>query len=643
MNNIFLLLSLTSLSLPAVAQKRAVNKFRDPILQQIYSHGYNRLTNAVVAYFKHNNPVYRKEAALQFSSIQDSTAIPDLLLLLNDANADVRINAAFALGQMKTPLTVSGLITAIGSEQSVKVKRVELEALGRCANTEAVNFLCSYKPVGQEDKEGLARALYRAAIRKAYHKTGDEIMGAFLLPQQPEAVRHAAAYYFSAAPVAGYEKAIIDVVLHDPSANVRMGILRALRNVKTGAAQRALIAVADTAKDYRVRVDALAVLKQYNTPEVTQLAFQKLASNEHISVRITAAEYFTANKVAEQAQALMDHASNEKNWRVRTILLEAAFAVATDKKPVSELMKKSYSASKLRHEKILLATALATDPTNYSYLTTAAYTETDREVSQALFNPIRRLYAGSNLPPDSITRYAKFLVTAIQSSNKYLVSLAAKSLANSGERLAQVVKDSTFLKTARARWASDPYQTVVADLDNALAAYRAGFKREPERQTSAPKPVYKTFDWKEIVAIPVDQKIRIATDRGNYTIRLFVEEAPFTVTHFLHLVKSGAINELMFYRVIPNFVNQTGGTPSPPFDSLTSVKIRSEYNFRPHGERTVNMASSGRDTETSHWSIMLRPTPWNDYGYTVWGEVVAGMDVVNKLEMGDRILSVTIL
>ncbi len=625
------------------AQKPPANKFNDPVLQQIHTHSYNRLTDSVVFYFSHTSPVYRKEAALQFSSIQDSAAIPKLVLLLNDANHDVRLHAAFALGQMKTPLVVPGLMAAIVNEKSARVKRVELEALGRCANNEAVNFLCNYKPLTADDKEGLAWGLYRAAIRKVNNKTADNIMVAFLSPQQPEPVRHAAAYYFSAAPATGYEKQVIDVVLKDSSVDVRMGILRALRNFKTAEPQQALILLANTAKDYRIRVDALSVLKQYNTPEVLALAFKKLAPNEHTSVRITAAEYFTVNKNPEQLKAIMDHAVREQNWRVKSILLEAALAVAPDKKPVARLIESTYSKSKLRHEKIQLANALATDPMNESFLKMAALSETDREVSQAIFYALRRRYSGNNLPADSTAEYAKLLTAFVQSTNKYLVSLAARSLANSGPAMGPLVKDRSFLQDARARWANDPYKTVVTDLDNALAAYRAGFVRQRDTQANTTKPVYKSFDWKEIAAVPVDQKIRIATERGNYTIRLFVEEAPFTVTHFLNLVKAGAIRDLLYYRVVPNFVNQTGGTPAPLFDSLPSVKIRSEYNFRPHGARTVNMASSGRDTETSHWSIMLRPTPWNDYGYTVWGEVVEGMDVVNKLEMGDRILSATIL
>ncbi len=96
------------------------------------------------------------------------------------------------------------------------------------------------------------------------------------------------------------------------------------------------------------------------------------------------------------------------------------------------------------------------------------------------------------------------------------------------------------------------------------------------------------------------------------------------------------------HRVVPNFVMQAGCNRGDGYGS-EAYSIRSEFSLRRYAEGSVGMASSGKDTEGTQWFITHSPTPHLDGGYTIFATVASGMDVVNKIEVGDRIQRVYLL
>ena len=129
----------------------------------------------------------------------------------------------------------------------------------------------------------------------------------------------------------------------------------------------------------------------------------------------------------------------------------------------------------------------------------------------------------------------------------------------------------------------------------------------------------------------------IETDRGVVAIELFARDAPLTVRSFMSLVESGYFDGLTFHRVVPNFVVQ-GGDPRGDGWGGPGYQIRCELGPGPYGRGTVGMALDGRDTGGSQFFITHTPQPHLDARYTVFGRVVAGMDVVDRIVQGDRIL-----
>src|SRR3569623_3319883 len=132
------------------------------------------------------------------------------------------------------------------------------------------------------------------------------------------------------------------------------------------------------------------------------------------------------------------------------------------------------------------------------------------------------------------------------------------------------------------------------------------------------------------------------TSKGSIVVELFPKDAPNTVNNFVFLVKDGFYNGLKFHRVIPDFMIQ-GGCPQGTGTGGPGYKFKDEANNGVRHERGVlSMANAGPNTNGSQFFITHVATPWLDGKHTVFGKVVDGMDVVDKVAQGDKIKSVKI-
>ncbi|MBC7111522.1 peptidylprolyl isomerase [Methanothermobacter thermautotrophicus] len=133
----------------------------------------------------------------------------------------------------------------------------------------------------------------------------------------------------------------------------------------------------------------------------------------------------------------------------------------------------------------------------------------------------------------------------------------------------------------------------------------------------------------------------IETVKGDIELILFEEDAPNTVVNFEKLSNSGFYDGLTFHRVIPDFVIQ-GGCPVGDGTGGPGYTIKCEINPNRHVKGALSMAHAGRDTGGSQFFITLSPQPHLDGVHTVFGKVVRGMDVVESIERGDRMLRVRV-
>jgi cyclophilin family peptidyl-prolyl cis-trans isomerase/HEAT repeat protein len=145
------------------------------------------------------------------------------------------------------------------------------------------------------------------------------------------------------------------------------------------------------------------------------------------------------------------------------------------------------------------------------------------------------------------------------------------------------------------------------------------------------------------VVARIDKKVMatIHTSKGRIRIEFFPQDAPITVDSFITLARKGYFNGLTFHRVVPNFVIQ-GGDPRGDGEGGPGYQIRCEVNTRHYTRGAVGMALSGKDTGGSQFFITHSPQPHLDGGYTVFGQVISGMEVVDRISRGDVIRRVEI-
>ncbi|MGL5254590.1 MAG: peptidylprolyl isomerase [Brevinema sp.] len=136
---------------------------------------------------------------------------------------------------------------------------------------------------------------------------------------------------------------------------------------------------------------------------------------------------------------------------------------------------------------------------------------------------------------------------------------------------------------------------------------------------------------------PKNPTALIKTTMGDVQIELFVDKAPLTASNFITLAKKGYFNGIIFHRVIPDFMVQTGdptgtGTGGPGYN------IKDEFNLTlKHSKPGVlSMANAGPNTGGSQFFITVAATPWLDNKHAIFGQVIKGMDVVNKISVTPR-------
>ncbi len=155
----------------------------------------------------------------------------------------------------------------------------------------------------------------------------------------------------------------------------------------------------------------------------------------------------------------------------------------------------------------------------------------------------------------------------------------------------------------------------------------------PAKRYSAPPPIQ----------IDTNRTYRalIKTNKGDIQLQLNPAEAPITVNNFVALARDGFYDGVTFHRVVPQFVIQ-GGDPTGSGSGGPGYKFQDEPVKRPYKTGTLAMANAGPNTNGSQFFICLEDQPGLPPNYTIFGDTVAGMDVVRNIRVGDVMQSVTI-
>ncbi|MDB5235176.1 MAG: hypothetical protein JWR44_2169 [Hymenobacter sp.] len=648
------------------------NKYHDATIRQIGTAQDERNTAALLPFLTNANPVYRREAALALASVQAPTAVPGLLPLLRDAEPSVRRAAAYALGQTGDSTAVDSLRVRVLKENDGQVRRYVHEALGRTVTRRSLPELWRVETLNDTARAAaLAWGLGRAALRGL---TSPESIRRTVLvlnsPKLPTRGRLAAVVGLSRTRGADAdlarlaESTLLRVAQKDRSYAVRAAAavtLGRIANVAKPAADPA-VANAPVAKatagpaavlarlatkdpDYRVRLSAIRALPfGTETYSDSRTAVFYALRHDRAAVALTAAEWLLAHAKGESGAALaaLADANKQASPRVRAALLQAAVRHAS---PVSrptlvETIEKRYPAVPTVYEKGFLLQALAEDPATFDFVRTEAFAAGQSPVvagyASAALLAMRR---DANFPASRHADFAAAMRQALAGGDVAQLGTAAEALGDAKLYPETQPTDLAALRQAQAKLQLPREIEAWQGIQQALDKLEKAAKPTPSPLATAQQ---HPIDWVVVQSVPLGQQVRLRTSKGIILLELKPDEAPGAVASFVTLISQHFYDNLYFHRVVPNFVAQ-GGDPRGDGNGSAPYNLRSEFGDLRYEEGSVGLASAGKDTESCQFFITHTPTPHLDGRYPIFAQVVGGMDVVHKLDIGDQILSVELV
>ncbi|RAU82206.1 peptidylprolyl isomerase [Pontibacter arcticus] len=612
------------------------NKFTDQRLVTIYTLQDERKTAELLPYLQDSKAVYRKEAALAFASVQDTLAIPPLLSLLSDTTTAVRLAAAYALGQIGDSKSEAGLIQHIKSEKRPVVQAALLEALGKIATTNGMNYLGTYEAPNQTALAGQAWGLYRAGLRQQYNTQAIEQSINMLQASNPLEARLAAAHFVARSPkldLTPYLAQLQTAATTDASAEVRMAVAQSMAKVKAPAKSQILSAIVTRDPDYRVRLSAVRAMAGLPFREIEAAVLQAL-KDPNINTAVATAEFLQANPAGIPPESLLQALSTVQDARVRGGMIWVILRNSQNKAYLSSRYQEQYRNARLPYDKAHLLKALSGDIANYGFISSELFATQQPVIATAGMEAIITMRQQTDFPRNLEQPFADIFKRAVGSGDVALVGMAASAIRDPKLNLRSRFQNDTFLKDAQQKLVLPRDMETNIELQKTLD-YLAGIKESPAPQNPFTHPI----DWALVKTIAANQLALIRTEKGDITIQLFVEDAPGSVANFVELTNKSFFNDLYFHRVVPNFVAQGGDKRGDGWGS-SDYSIRSEFAPLNYREGYLGMASAGKDTESNQWFITHSPAPHLDGRYTIFAKVVTGMDVVHQLEVGDRIVSV---
>lgn len=611
----------------------------------------------LVSFFHSPDAKIRSRTVLAAARIGNKKVLSALTALASDKSVEVRKMVAFALGQIRSKDGLSAALSLLKDPES-EVRQPAIEAAGRIGGIEVTDALLPFL----DDPSVALRE--QAALGLALIKDKGSVDALILKASKDDPAQWA--YVYALYRLAD-ERAIpvLHQVLAKPSESPSTGdpssvlfALKALWSMKkplTAAEVERLLQNPDP----RVPANALDVLAA--SPDKTfcpsiEKAYDGLALPAKWKAVDTMGELGCADRLPEvlkdknvtlrgaalqaiakirkdEALPELQGAYADESWMIRWRVAQALGELSAESAVplLKTLMQDADSAVKLAAldslTNFLPETAEIFIPllksNDFAVKATAA-DALGRTKDRKYLPMLLETYAGSSNPNEIEGRIAALDVLADYNTSEVL------------EVYRKALEDPEY--TIR-RHAIDGIKKLIGS-----QLYRNGKVKDPEDFLYSSAKVTKAVaakypaDFGEPVP---DLLVEMQLEKGPVVIRLLGSQAPVHVLNFKKLAEKGFYNNLRIHRVVPNFVVQ-GGDPRGDGWGGAGEIIHDQMNRLSYKRGMVGMPIAGKDTGGSQFFITLSRQPHLDGNYTIFGEVVSGMEFVDQTEIGDKILSVSI-
>ena len=614
------------------------------------------------------DPRIRRRAAISMGRVGLSDAVPALTTLVADTDTDVRQAALFALGLIGDR-TASTVVLPLLQDPSPLARGRAAEALGLMAAEDAAPAIAKMaaeyaaSPAvsgmtpddeqwpGPPEAEAFKLGLFALVRLRAY----DSLAAAALRPDgQPVSTWWPVAF---ALQRIGDPRAIpaLRQLTRVKGRYTPAFAARGLGRAKDSGAAEVLLPLLDPAAQPREVVGSTIIALRDLSLMAAGARLGALAADPDVdgTLRMEALTTIAAMKAIDQLPIVQDLITDD--WpALRAAAIRAAAAIDPD---TFTLILSGLEVDRYWVGRAALAEALGAQPaeTALPRLMTLLNDEDKRVVPHVLRSLVRQKAPEAESILYTHLKEADYVIreTAAELIGQ---TKPAGGLAALREAYAAGQPDAAYSARAAAVAAMAAYgadgaedvRAALADKDWAVRVRAAELltKLDPSGDhRSAIRPVpgspIARYDDPQLIAPATSPHVFIDTERGTIEFELAVLDAPQTSRSFIALARKGFFNGLQVHRVVANFVMQDGD-PRGDGEGGPGYTIRDEPNERPYLRGTVGMALSWKDTGGSQFFITHSPQPHLDGQYTAFGHVVNGMDVVDRVRVGDTIKSIRI-
>lgn len=635
-------------------------------VQRLYDFRDKRQADSLFRYFTHPDATLRYIAALSFASTRDSNAIEPLTPLLRDPVEEVRIAAAFSLGQIGHARCEQPLIQAFDGKDSLsqhqRFNAVVLEAIGKCGGVGSLKNIAAvttYRPTDTLLLEGQCRAIYRFCLRNISDPTGTNKMVACVADEHiPEPARMVAANYLARLKDLAPDslQAVQISVAFVRAANnpdIRMALAKALGKSNTAPAFGMLSKVVRDEKDWRVKCNLINAFAKFPYDTVRAIVTPFLYdANLHVSR--TAAEFFVANGKPQDADWYWRLTRDNPNWPmpVQIALFRASNKYLSGKTApeskdyVNYRLKEMFQQAKSPADRADCVRALGEFGWNYRWINEKGINDPSAAVKTAAAETLLSImqrpdfygFFGEGAKGVRRELYV-FTREAVRSGDAGLIAALSEGFTSKVLNY-KTLRDSLRLENLKESLGKLKMPRDVEAymaLDKAIAYFED--RPEPAKPII---PWNHPINWERLKLVTEKTEVVIETAKGKIVVEFLPHIAPGSVANFLELSATGFFNGKNFHRVVSNFVAQ-GGCPRGDGYGALDYTIRTEIGLQWYDKAGyIGMASAGFDTEGTQFFFTHSPTPHLDGNYTIFGRVKSGMDVVDQLAPGDVMDRVTV-
>lgn len=590
---------------PPASHDRPANKWADDRLWNVLQAQDHRDAQALCTWLGDTSAAVREAAALALASVQDSASMPCLLPALADTVPAVRRAAAFALSFSTDTLLLAKLEARTGHEPDSAVRAAMVRdgfraALGR--KKDAV-FILGYLESSDPGIRTRAAAMLGRCPKEQLWREEPSVVHAVDVERDPD-VRALLVLALKHATNRGTVERLKRYAASDSSAAMRVNALRALG--RQAEASFLLERLSDTvAAVRRTVIERLQDMPSLNGEALWEAARRQDDPNTSIPLYGLALRYGLPGTQATSQAWLDTMAQQHLGPYVDAALLKARFHRYADMDTLRAI---------LRSEAPAVVRQAAFEQGLQSFSDHLSKTEIDRHARD-------RLHAG-------------FLRAALLSGDAGLAASACERiLEEDTDYLKRLLDDTTV---SRVRRSLHPVRDLEARqlLDRAIAG-RDGRPAPPHTAPSFGHPI----DRARLAALKQGQPYRLVTTKGEIILAIEPDAAPGSCVAFDSLVAAHYYDGKYIHRVVPNFVAQ-GGCPRGDGYGSMDWTLRTEIGCTGFTTGAVGLASAGRDTESCQFFLTLMPAPHLDGRYTRFAHMVSGMDVAQRLVVGDRVLRV---